>query len=107
MRVSALRFWEQQGLLTPQRALESGYRLYDETQMRRLRVVVLLRKAGYSFDAIHATLEELASEAPDRAVAAAERKLSELARRSRDCMEAIAMLHAYLKEYHQAGYEGL
>ena len=48
VRVSALHFWEQQGLLHPLRDQNSRYRLYDEYQMRRLRVVVLLRDAGYS-----------------------------------------------------------
>ncbi len=46
MRVSALHFWEQQGLLHPVRDKSSHYRLYDEQQMRRLRVVVLLRDAS-------------------------------------------------------------
>src|SRR5581483_1741090 len=47
VRVSALHFWEQQGLLHPVREQHSHYRLYDEHQMRRLRVVALLRDAGY------------------------------------------------------------
>jgi DNA-binding transcriptional MerR regulator len=34
VRVSALRFWEQQGLLYPERDKSSRYRLYDEQQMR-------------------------------------------------------------------------
>ena len=37
VRVSALRFWEQQGLLRPVREPGSRYRLYDERQLRRLR----------------------------------------------------------------------
>lgn len=43
VRVSALRFWEQQGLLQPIRESGSKYRLYDEQQLRRLRIVALLR----------------------------------------------------------------
>ncbi len=31
---------------------ECRYRLYDEQQVRRLRVVVLLRDAGYDFNVI-------------------------------------------------------
>src|SRR5213082_2962682 len=37
VRVSALHFWEQQGLLHPIRERSSHYRLYDEQQMQRLR----------------------------------------------------------------------
>ncbi len=52
VRVSALRFWEEQGLLRPERDPANGYRLYDPDEVRKLQVVVLLRKAGYGFDAI-------------------------------------------------------
>ncbi|HEY7418406.1 MAG TPA: MerR family transcriptional regulator, partial [Ktedonobacteraceae bacterium] len=52
VRISALHFWEQQGLLHPSRDPHSRYRFYDEQQMRRLRVVVLLREAGYGFNVI-------------------------------------------------------
>jgi DNA-binding transcriptional MerR regulator len=38
VRVSALHFWEQHGLLHSVRDQSSRYRLYDEQQMRRLRV---------------------------------------------------------------------
>src|SRR5947209_4191604 len=68
VRVSALHFWEQQGLLHPVRDKSSHYRLYDEQQMRRLRVVVLLREAGYDFTAIHTTLDELAAGHPEKAI---------------------------------------
>ncbi|MGE5334117.1 MAG: MerR family transcriptional regulator, partial [Nitrososphaerota archaeon] len=61
VRVSALRFWEQQGLLHPERDKSSRYRLYDEQQMRRLRVVALMREAGYDFSAIQTVLDELAA----------------------------------------------
>src|SRR5438093_13722999 len=44
VRPSAVRFWEEQGLLQPVRDLESGYRLYDAAQALRLRVVTLLRQ---------------------------------------------------------------
>jgi DNA-binding transcriptional MerR regulator len=47
VRVSAVHFWEQQGLLHPVREQPSRYRLYDEHQMRCLRVVALLREDGY------------------------------------------------------------
>ncbi|MEO7909305.1 MAG: MerR family transcriptional regulator, partial [Roseiflexaceae bacterium] len=47
VRVSALRFWEQQGLLQPIRENGSKYRLYDQQQLRRLRIVALLRQANY------------------------------------------------------------
>jgi DNA-binding transcriptional MerR regulator len=85
VRVSALRFWEEQGLLHPHRDDSSGYRLYDEQQMRRLRVVVLLKEAGYGFDAIRSVLDELSAGRPGSALRAIEGRRVELARASRAC----------------------
>jgi DNA-binding transcriptional MerR regulator len=98
VRVSALRFWEQEGLLHPMRERSSKYRLYDERQLRRLRIVALLRQANYDFAAIRATLDELEAGQPQRAVAAVEQRRGELARTSWRRLEAIAALHAYISE---------
>jgi DNA-binding transcriptional MerR regulator len=99
VRVSALRFWEQQGLLQPIRENGSNYRLYDEQQLRRLRIVALLRQANYDFGAIRTTLDELEAGQPQRAVAAVEQRRSELASMSWRCLEAMAALYAYIGEF--------
>jgi DNA-binding transcriptional MerR regulator len=98
VRVSALRFWEEEGLLHPHRDESSGYRLYDEGQMRRLRVVVLLREAGYDFDAIRSALDELSAGRPESALRAVEGRRVELARASRACAAATAALWEYVGE---------
>lgn len=99
VRVSALRFWEQQGLLRPVREAESRYRLYDESQLRRLRVVVLLRQAHADFDVIRTTLDELEAGQPQRALAAVERRRGELAAASWRCLQAVATFQAYAGAY--------
>jgi DNA-binding transcriptional MerR regulator len=99
VRVSALRFWEQEGLLHPVRDKSSRYRLYDEQQMRRLRVVALLREAGYDFTAIRTTLDELAAGQPERAIAAVEKRRAELAQTSWACLAALAAFQQYVTEY--------
>jgi DNA-binding transcriptional MerR regulator len=99
VRVSALHFWEQQGLLQPARDKSSHYRLYDEQQMRRLRVVVLLREAGYGFGAIRTTLDELAAGRPEKAIAAVEKRRAELARTSWACVEAMSAFQEYISEF--------
>ncbi|GCE31767.1 MerR family transcriptional regulator [Dictyobacter alpinus] len=100
VRVSALHFWEQQGLLHPLRDKSSHYRLYDEQQMRRLRLVVLLREAGYNFDIIVPVLEELAAGRPEKAIAAVEKRREELARTSWACLEAIALFQQYVRDFY-------
>ncbi len=99
VRVSALRFWEQQGLLRPGRESGSRYRFYDERQLRRLRIVALLRQANYDFDAIRTTLDELEAGQPQRAAAAVERRRSELTSKSWRCLQAMATLYVYTSEF--------
>jgi DNA-binding transcriptional MerR regulator len=99
VRVSALRFWEQQGLLRPARESGSRYRLFDQRQLRRLHIVALLRQANYDFGAIHTTLGELEAGRPQRAVSAVEQRRSEIAEVSWRCIEALAGLHAYIREF--------
>lgn len=100
VRVSSLHFWEAQGLLHPRRAQESGYRLYDRTQLARLRVVKVLREAGHGFEAIRATLDELGAGRPEAALTAIERRREELTRASERCARATAALWGYVAEVH-------
>jgi DNA-binding transcriptional MerR regulator len=99
VRVSAVHFWEQQGLLRPLREPHSRYRLYDEGQMRRLRVVALLRDAGYPFSVIQSVLGELAAGRPEKAIVAVEKRHDELARISWACIEALTFFQHYVSEF--------
>jgi DNA-binding transcriptional MerR regulator len=99
VRVSAVHFWEQQGLLSPSREPHNRYRLYDERQMRRLRVVALLRDAGYSFSVIQSALDELAAGRPEQAIAAVENRREELTRVSWSCVEALTSFQRYVSEF--------
>ncbi len=97
VRVSAVRYWEQRGLLRPVRDDASHYRLYDEQHLRRLQVIVLLRQAGYDVDAISPVLDDLASNRVERALEAVELRRVEITRASRACAEATATLWKYAK----------
>ena len=99
VRVSAVHFWEHQGLLHPRREPQSRYRLYDEHQMRRLRVVALLRDAGYPFNIIQAVLDEVAAGRPEHAIAAVEKRREELTKSSWSCIEALTFFHRYVSEF--------
>ncbi len=97
--VSSVRFWEQQGLLHPVRERGSNYRLYDERQLRRLRIVALLRQEDYDFAAIRVTLNELEAGRPQRAVAAVEQRRSDLARTSWRCLQGMTAFYGYVNEF--------
>jgi DNA-binding transcriptional MerR regulator len=96
VRVSALYFWEERGLLHPFREHGSRYRLYDEQQMRRLRVVVLLREAGYDFTVIEAVLDELTAGRPEKAIVAVEKRREDLTRTSWLCLDALPDFQQYV-----------
>ena len=99
VRVSALHFWEQQDLLHPARDQSNRYRLYDEQQMRRLRVVALLREAGYDFNVIHLVLDELAAGRIEKAIEAVEKRREELTHISWVCIEALTSFQSYVREF--------
>ena len=103
VRPSAIRFWEMQGLLQPERDRESRYRRYRPEQMRRLHMIVLLRNGGYGFEAIRSVLAELSAGAPEQALAAIEGRREELIAASRRCMAATAALWGYLQDWPPAG----
>jgi DNA-binding transcriptional MerR regulator len=92
VETSALRFWEAQGVLTPSRDPQSGYRVYDSRQMVRLRLVVLLRRANYGFDAIRSVLDELAAGRPETTLRAIEQRRRDIAATSRQSAAATAAL---------------
>ena len=94
-----VHLWEQQGLLHPVRDQSSRYRLYDEHQMRCLRVVVLLRDEGLDFNVIQPVLDELAAGRPEKAIVAVEKRREELARTSWACIEALNFFQHYVSEF--------
>ena len=91
-----IRFYEQEGLLTPRRNRENGYRDYSEDDEDALRRIKLMRKLGLPLEEIRQmqtgrlTLEE----GMRRQLAALERQRRDLAvaqefcQRLRDCGES-------------------
>lgn len=53
-----IRFYEEQGLLAPNRNPENGYREYHTPDVERLYKIKLLRKLGVSIEEIRLLLEE-------------------------------------------------
>lgn len=96
---SAIRFWESQGLLAPQRDKESRYRLYSTGDLQQVKVIAMLRRSGYGFPAIQEALTGLAAGRPDQARTAAEERLEQLAQMSARCAAATGALHTYCREY--------
>lgn len=56
---SAIRHWEKEGLITPSRDKESGYRIYKRSHIRQIMIIRTLRTAVYSLDIIKEIIKEL------------------------------------------------
>jgi DNA-binding transcriptional MerR regulator len=84
----SVRYYEEMGLLRPAARSEGDYRLYDETDLERLRFIKGLRDdAGFSLAEIHQLLED--EEARERGHAAL-RTTTDPAERKRILCERVA-----------------
>lgn len=102
---SSVRYWEQLGLLHPERDPQNRYRVYRGQQFVRLQVVALLRAEGCRFDVIRLALEGFGVSgltgrvAFDRAIEAVQVHRARITAESRLCTESTAALWAYLVKY--------
>ncbi|PXY37315.1 MerR family transcriptional regulator [Prauserella flavalba] len=85
VRSSTLQFWEQEGLVVPERVTSQAARRYPPAAIREARITAVLRAAGYRIPEVrraieavreHAGLDDLADALHDRLTAIAQRTLS-------------------------------
>jgi len=97
VRRSALRVWEDQGLLRPRREERTEYRIYTAADLRDAHIVALLRQGGYRHPAIRAILDEIRTTGnTERARAALTQREAEINERGRRRLAASAVLQDYL-----------
>ena len=58
-----VRYYEKEGLLAPVRKTDAGYRLYDDTAIRRLRFIKQAQQCGFSLAEIRELLALKSSDA--------------------------------------------
>ncbi len=98
LRRSALRVWEREGLLRPQKDPRTGYRFYTADDVRDAQTVLLLRGGGYRLAAIAAVLEGLRRGGGQQRVREAlERRREALLAVSAARLRASALLARYLE----------
>ena len=56
---SAIRYWEKEGLIKPERHGESGFRLYTQSDIRSLLIIRTVQRAAYSLDIVREVLSGL------------------------------------------------
>jgi len=64
LRPSAIRYYEERGLLTPTRRTSGGHRVYGMDAVERLALISFAKNIGFSLDEIRALLFGFPDETP-------------------------------------------
>ncbi|MCX5358582.1 TioE family transcriptional regulator [Streptomyces sp. NBC_00124] len=99
IRPATLRKWERAGLLHPRRDPRTGYRVYDETDVRDARLAHQLRRGGYLLEQIAPLIAQVrAAGGPEPLEATLRDWHGRLSARGRAMLAGAAELEAYLRE---------
>jgi len=79
--IDTIRYYEKSGLLSPATRLASGYRRYDELQLRRLRFIREAQALGFSLNDVRDLLGLSRQRDVTRVKRAAEKKLEDVKQR--------------------------
>lgn len=55
---SAIRHWEKEGLINPERHQESGFRIYSPSDIRRVLIIRTVQRVVYSLDIVREVLSD-------------------------------------------------
>ena len=103
VRSSALRHWEHEGLLNPDRTSRSHPRRYNPRAITEARIVATLRNGGHRIPPISRVLEQLRKHGlTAEAQALLDERLTDLNRRSVALLGASGDLHTLLSERREA-----
>ncbi|MEV6962104.1 TioE family transcriptional regulator [Streptomyces sp. NPDC051207] len=98
IRPATLRTWERAGLLRPRRDPRTGYRVYDQADVRDARLAHQLRRGGYPLQQIAPLIAQVrAAGGPEPLESALRDWHDRLSARSRAMLTGAAELEAYLQ----------
>ncbi|MGA5265684.1 TioE family transcriptional regulator [Streptomyces lydicamycinicus] len=99
IRAATLRKWERAGLVRPRRDPLTGYRVYDEADVRDARLAHQLRRGGYLLEQIAPLLAQVRAAGGLEPLEGALRDWhGRLSARGRAMLTGAAELEAYLRE---------
>jgi DNA-binding transcriptional MerR regulator len=99
IRPATLRAWERAGLVRPDRDPRTGYRVYDEADVRDARLAHQLRRGGYLLEQIAPLIAQVRSAGGLEPLEAALHDWhGRLSARGRAMLAGAAELEAYLRE---------
>ncbi|MDT0156225.1 MerR family DNA-binding transcriptional regulator [Microbacterium sp. ARD32] len=106
VRPSALRHWEDQGLIAPDRDPRSGARRYAADATTAARITAALRSGGFPLPLVARAIELVREHGSgEEARMLLQQRLSQLAERSVALLAASGRLHALLESRDPAGAE--
>ncbi|MDG9720027.1 TioE family transcriptional regulator [Streptomyces sp. DH24] len=99
IRPATLRTWERVGLVRPRRDPRTGYRVYDEADVRDARLTHQLRRGGYLLEQIAPLITQVRAAGGLEPLESALRDWHDrLSARARAMLTGAAELEAYLRE---------
>ncbi|NSC20217.1 MerR family DNA-binding transcriptional regulator [Streptomyces albus subsp. chlorinus] len=99
IRPATLRKWERAGLVRPRRDPQTGYRVYDEADVRDARLTHQLRRGGYLLEQIAPLIAQVrAAGGLEPLEAALDDWRGRLSARARAMLTGAAELETYLRE---------
>jgi MerR family copper efflux transcriptional regulator len=78
LAASAIRYYEQAGLLPKAERGANGYRVYAEAALERLHVIQIAQNLGFSLDAIRAVMAKQGDEFHDDLLRSLDSRLAEI-----------------------------
>ncbi len=90
---SAIRHWEREGLVQPERHQESGFRIYNSSDIRKVLIIRTVQRVAYSLDIVREILQELDKHNITQAKEMALQSLHYLDYRLKEQVRGIAYLH--------------
>ncbi|MFJ1969244.1 TioE family transcriptional regulator [Streptomyces sp. NPDC087903] len=104
IRPATLRKWERAGIVRPRRDPQTGYRVYDEADVRDARLAHQLRRGGYLLEQIAPLIAQVrAAGGLEPLEAALHDWHGRLSARGRTMLAGAAELEAYLRERESTG----
>ncbi|SDS87641.1 DNA-binding transcriptional regulator, MerR family [Paenibacillaceae bacterium GAS479] len=96
VNTSAIRYWEQEGLIVSERNQENGYRMFTSVELRKIFVISSLRKTVYFIGNIKQLLDDLESRHFSKIERSFQIALQELNSQLHLQFQGIAVFMAYL-----------
>ncbi|MEK3747579.1 MerR family transcriptional regulator [Paenibacillus sp. FSL E2-8871] len=99
VKPSAIRHWEQEGLITSNRNKDNGYRVYTITELRKIILISSLRKTVYNIENMKQLLNEIETQNYKKVELTFELALQKLNSKLMKQFLGIAELMKYVKYY--------